>query len=331
MDSRIVDILKKNKIELETDVDLSKRTWIHRGPVVSLYILPHTAEEVEYVVRTLCVEGLTFKVIGHTSNLYFLNTYKIDAIVCTRKLTSVRHTNNTLICEAGVNVSKLSKQCVEEGILGFEGLVGLPGTVGAALVNNSSCFKCSISALMKSAEVLVIQDDGNVERQTFYYDDLGFEFRNSYLKSDKINAIVLSVELNKQTTNNIEELKKLAQNNIDHRTKTQEGKANNLGSVFSIQLAKPLTMSAWSTSRLPAVYAYRLLEHFFRSNAKYKIKRNKILLSLFGYSDVAPYVSPKNLNCFIWKDKGADAAFLRYVAFMREYTIDCKLEIEVCS
>lgn len=318
-----------NHIEYAENVSLAKKTWIHRGPTVPLYITPSTVDELKNVVVFLCEKKKDFKVIGHTSNLYFKDTYCTNAIISTRKMTSYVEKEGQLICDAGVNVSQLAKQCVERGIMGFEGLVGLPGTVAAAVVNNSSCFKCSIFDLLIDVDALLIESDGTCSFRTIKRDELGFIHRSSAIKRGELNAIVLKVRLKVNKTSNIEELKQKSQNNIDLRKKTQEGKAYNLGSIFSGYRSIPIKMTDLGLKKAPQVFIFKLREHFKRNDAKYKLKRNAYLLTLFGYKDIIPYVSKKNINCFMWLDEGADRAFGRYYEFMHRYA-DCNpLEIEV--
>ena len=318
-----------NHIDYAENVSLAKKTWIHRGPVVPYYISPSNVDELKSVVEFLCNNKKDFKVIGHTSNLYFKDTYRTDAIISTRKMTSYIEKDGKLICDAGVNVSQLSKYCIEHGILGFEGLVGLPGTVAAAVVNNSSCFKCSIFDLLIDVDVLLIERDGTCSFRTIKRDELGFTHRSSTIKRGELNAILLKVRLAVNKTTNIDELKQKAQYNIDLREKTQEGKAYNLGSVFSGFHRNKISLTSFGIWGVPKVFVFKVREHFRRTDKDYQLRRNAYLLRLFGYKDVIPYVSKKNINCFMWLDEGSDSAFGRYYEFMHRYA-DCNpLEIEV--
>lgn len=331
MVEKMNQFLDSNHIEYAENVSLAKKTWIHRGPVVPYYISPSNVDELKSVVEFLCNNKKDFKVIGHTSNLYFKDTYRTDAIVSTRKMTTYTEKDGKLICDAGVNISQLSRHCVERGILGFEGLVGLPGTVAAAVVNNSSCFKCSIFDLLIDVDVLLIERDGTCSFRTIKRDELGFAHRSSAIKRGELNAIVLKVRLAVNKTTNIDELKQKAQYNIDLREKTQEGKAKNLGSVFASRKSKPLFFFDLGLLKLPSVLALRVADHFFRNRESYRLKRNSFLLKLFGYKDVIPYVSRKNINCFIWSDERADSAFIRYNEFMHKCFECGNMEIEICE
>ena len=331
MDEKITHFLDSNHIEYAENISLAKKTWIHRGPVVPFYILPSGVDELRSVVEFLYINKKDFKVIGHTSNLYFKDTFSTDAIISTRKMTAFRKKEGKLICDAGVNVTQLSKYCVERGIKGFEGLVGLPGTVAAAVVNNSSCFKCSINELLTDVDVIQYESDGICCFRTLKREELGLSHRSSAIKRKEMNAIVLQVRLSINTTTDIEDLKQKAQHNIDLRTKTQEGKALNLGSIYAGRKSRPLGIFDLGILKFPLVLTLKVVDHFCWHKESYKLKRNSYLLSLFGYKDVIPYVSPKNINCFIWKDNGADCAFVRYDTFMHECFECGEMEIEICK
>ena len=327
----IANTLQESKIEYLENISLKTRTWIHRGPIVPLYVIPKTILELERCIVILHHYKAKYNVVGYTSNLYFMNSYKVDAIVTTVKLTKVDFKEDIIECDTGVNISQLSKQCVEKGYLGFEGLVGLPGTVGAAFVNNSSCFKCSVSKITKYATALIIQESGSLEKAIITADDMHFSHRSSAIKRGELKAILLTIGLKIQKTGNIEELKSIMSSNLKHRKTTQEGPANNLGSVFTRRDARPLGLMDLGIARFPYVLLYRVCDHFFRNNNIYRLKRNTLLLRLYGYKDVIPYVSPKNINCFLWLDDRADTAFLRYQDFMHK-CFDCgNIEIEIYS
>jgi hypothetical protein len=185
--------------------------------------------------------------------------------------------------------------------------------------------------LLIDVDVLLIERDGTCSFRTIKRDELGFAHRSSAIKRGELNAIVLKVRLAVNKTTNIDELKQKAQYNIDLREKTQEGKAKNLGSVFASRKSKPLFFFDLGLLKLPSVLALRVADHFFRNRESYRLKRNSFLLKLFGYKDVIPYVSRKNINCFIWSDERADSAFIRYNEFMHKCFECGNMEIEICE
>ena len=308
---------------------MREKTWIHRGPVVPFYIIPKTSAEFEHIIRFFFTSNIRFKVVGYTSNIYMLDSLQIDAIVTTIKLNNYIFENGVLKCDTGVGVSKLSRICVSNGYKGFEGLIDLPGTVGSAIVNNSSCFQCSISVLLQSAMVLEYNYDGIIEKKQVDKEYFRFSHRNSVIKSGQKKTIILSIALSLCKVDNVNYLKEIADNNSKRRKNEQEGPWQNLGSVYSSRTLKPFNCLSFGFHKFPLVITYKVINRLFSNNIK-KIQniKTKILLKLYGYEDVFHYVSSKNLNCFIWKDENADSKFLRYDEFMNHCFI-CKKEIEV--
>lgn len=123
--------------------------------------------------------------IGHTSNLYILNECNIPVVVSTAKCRYFQIEDGQLFCEAGVGVINLSKQMIKQGIKGFEYLTGLPGTIGAALVNNSSCRENSISELLVSARVVL--KDGSIKIFSLKISNMNLE--TQYSRNMKLKAL----------------------------------------------------------------------------------------------------------------------------------------------
>ena len=75
--------------ECQHNISLKSRTWIHRGGNVKNYYLPKNLEELIDIGRYLFEMNIDFITIGHTSNIYFKNSFNIDSIIDTKRLTSL--------------------------------------------------------------------------------------------------------------------------------------------------------------------------------------------------------------------------------------------------
>lgn len=67
------------------DVPLSSRTWLHRGGNAGVYFTPQTYDEMVLIGKYLYAQKAKFDIIGHSSNIYFLNTYCTDYVIDTKK------------------------------------------------------------------------------------------------------------------------------------------------------------------------------------------------------------------------------------------------------
>lgn len=174
-------ILISNQIFFEENISLKRKTWIKTGGVVKCWIEPNTIEQLSVVVRYLNEKNIYFEIVGHTSNLYFLNDYNPDIVISTRKVRNFTDNDDVLICDCGCIMKNLSRYCINKGYGGYEGLVDLPGTVAGAVFNNSSCFGSSLYELLLKIEYL--KKDGEVI--TLFREDLEYQRRSSILKREQ--------------------------------------------------------------------------------------------------------------------------------------------------
>lgn len=313
--------LKSHSIAYETDVSLKKRTWIHRGGLAGLLISPSSAEELEKVVTFLYVNHIKFLLIGHTSNLYILNESNIPVVVSTAKCRKYSLQGDKLYCESGVGVMYLSKQMIAVGVKGFEYLSGLPGTIGAALVNNSSCRDNSISEILISAKVVL--KDGT--SRMFHPNDFKFEFRNSAFKNGEIEGTIISATLSAQKGDAVK-LQKMAEENDRNRAIRLEGHAKNLGCTVNRCFVNG-KMPIWLRALI--ILNRLFVTPFIQTEEGRRNQRRDFICSVTGYKRIAPYVSSKNPIIFSWLDEGADAAFPQYLEFMRKVYKTDKIEIQI--
>ena len=110
-------------------------------------------------------------------------------------------TENIVEADSGANLAVLAKDCAKNGVGGLEFLIGIPGTVGAAVAVNAGTRTEWISTLVK--EALILNHAG--ELVWMKPDELKFEYRSSLLK--KTSEVVISTKLqgNPDTTANIEQ------------------------------------------------------------------------------------------------------------------------------
>jgi UDP-N-acetylmuramate dehydrogenase len=264
----------------------------------------------------LNVNEIPFDLIGQTSNIFFHSTYNPQVIISTVKMNQYETDGDVLTCECGVSVKKLAKEMLMKGYAGFYGLVGLPGTVGAAAVNNAGCFSCSISSMLISADVLM--PDGVVK--TFLRDDFKYKKRSSVFKRGDVKGVLLFLKLKLKRADNTDEEIKKSEKTKYYRKICQEGPVKNLGSVFANMKMK---------KNVKNIIAFVLAKvgHLF-GMGKRKLIIKRLLLWFYGYKELDHYISDKQINTFVWRDEKAEGMFVTYKEFMDKVFDDLKIEIE---
>ena len=319
---KVISFLQDRNIKYEEKVLLRKKTWIHRGGECKCYITPESSAQLKDIVIFFYDNNIKFLTLGHSSNVYIFNTCNIDYVISTLRCKKYEiDTKGYINCDAGVSVSKLARDMVKQGIKGFEYLTELPGTVGGALYNNSSCIKNSISQLLIEAEF--VRNDGKILFLTS--NDLDFKFRTSILKEKRLKGTILSLKL-KLEYGDSKILEKIAEENSKSRIRLIEGNAHNLGCTVNrcfINGKMPLKYSI-----LLRIYN-KILLITEGNNEERKRKSRDFICRIAGYTDLAQYISPKNIIIFMWKDENADKVFPRYLEFMNKVFRTDKVEIEI--
>lgn len=100
----------------------------------------------------------------------------------------------TLRIQAGENWDELVKSSVEQGLAGIEAMAGIPGTVGAAPVQNIGAYGQELSDVLVRIEFL---DYETHELVILDATELGFDYRSSVIKRGR-TGVITWVELELQ-------------------------------------------------------------------------------------------------------------------------------------
>lgn len=274
---------------------------------------PESIVELKGIISEILSKGENFDIFGYSSNTLFLPSYHAQHVICTKKLGSWSETEDSIICECGVAVSKLSKWGIDHGFVGFEGLTDLPGTIAAAVYGNCGCRGCSVNSMVKSISILNF--DGVVREYTLF--DLEPTYRSTSLKRQSLKGVVLYVTLHKKNGNS-NDLKNIAERNHQIRINLQPSGYNNLGTTFN-----------GGTQPTLKGFVFICAEKIIRIILGKKDSRVSypILLKLIGKSKFIPYVYYWNRYLFL--DEKSHELFNEYFAFVKTLYKDARLEIEI--
>ncbi len=313
----IDSILQQNNIPYHKHVSLKTKTWIKRGGETRYWVQPATKEQLILVVEILNQTSIVYEVVGSTSNCFFTEEYNPEVTISTTKINTVIFGEEEIECDCGYNMIRLSKYCIKHGISGYEGFIGLPGTVGGAVINNSGAYNSEISRLVRKIE-LITPDNKIIYLNR---EQMNYSYRNSSLKSKLILGVVLSVVLDACQREDSQKLKNKAHEFIQHRKKYQENKYPNLGSIHS---ELKLWENKWSFKSLLFKILSRILK-FLPC-----IPGNKLIFYLHGHPGLSKFVSEKSINCFIWKDPStSENDFFMYLDFFKKHSKSAILEIQI--
>lgn len=181
-------------------VPLAQLTTLRTGGAPERMIDALTADELVSALRAAWAEERPLLVLGGGSNL-FVGDEPFDGTVIRvltkgiERMPSARPGFVRVRVQAGHDWDALVAFAVEQGLAGIEAMSGIPGTVGAAPVQNIGAYGQEIVQTLAEVE-LIDETDGEVS--TVAADELGLGFRTSVLKHhygsvpDR-SAVILSV------------------------------------------------------------------------------------------------------------------------------------------
>jgi UDP-N-acetylmuramate dehydrogenase len=140
--------------------------------------------EVQDLVTWAQSQNLKFIIIGHGSNIVWRDE-GYDGLVIVNKIAgkqilSQDESSATVMLGAGESWDEATAWTVEQGLSGIEFLSLIPGTVGAAPVQNIGAYGSEIALTLKEVGVY---DTENNSFESILNESCGFSYRNSRFKS----------------------------------------------------------------------------------------------------------------------------------------------------
>lgn len=164
---------------VRADVPLGPMVWLGIGGPARYFAEPVAFEELQRLQRAAGEASLAVRILGDGSNV-LVREAGVDGLVIRLSAAATSQLEidgDRMVAGAGAKLSHAVIKSVGAGLGGLEHLVGIPGTVGGAVVGNVTGGGRDIGSVVESVEVL--KSDGT--RRTIPEEDLGFSHRKSTL------------------------------------------------------------------------------------------------------------------------------------------------------
>ena len=324
----LTEDLRQARIRYSKNVSMKLYSYFRTGGVAKIIIFPDSEFELALTLTLLKRKGVHFKVIGRTTNLLFLDDADYSAIVSTSRLHQIRHDSGAgkVYAEAGVDIADLARFFLSVGSSGFEGLEGIPGSLGGAVFMNASAYGSSLSTTLESVRVW----DEETGFSLLTLPDLKLGYRKSVFHEADNKKVIIGAHFGLAPGDTDEIYRKMS---LFHnkRHKYQEFMYPTLGSLFAGSVYRELAKFSLLYYMVSAAY------YFF--NYRFKIFRrespddrrwlNSFTEKVFDLRfPVAPY-SAKDMNTLINNGQHTDV-YIAYIEKMKELTKGkLKLENEI--
>jgi UDP-N-acetylmuramate dehydrogenase len=221
---------------IKPQVPLTTLTSFKVGGPAELYIAPRRTEDLQASLAWASSQSLPITLLGAGSNLLISDRGLPGLVICTRYLRSTQFDEATgqVTAAAGEPIARLAWQAAERGWSGLEWAVGIPGTVGGAIVMNAGAHQACAADILVDTHTLT--GDGSTKIWT--PSQLEFSYRTSNLQPNTHHSSPQTVRLVTQATFQLqpgtdpEALMATTTTHMNQRRTTQPYHLPSCGSVF---------------------------------------------------------------------------------------------------
>jgi len=177
---------------IQENVDLRPYTTFGIQASARYFTSLESTEDVhEFLSSSLYAKGKHL-ILGGGSNMLFTGDY--DGLVARMEIKGIRVIDETqdnviLYAAAGENWHRLVIHCVENNYGGIENLSLIPGTTGAAPMQNIGAYGVEIKDAIISVEAI---DKSSLERRTFSNEECAFGYRESIFKQGARDQYIIT-------------------------------------------------------------------------------------------------------------------------------------------
>jgi len=220
---------------LRVNEPLCRHTSFAIGGPADLLVSAREPDELCELVTVAQANGVPSLVIGGGTNILVADGGVRGLVVVSECREYTIDQDGMLVAQAGALLSRIARSTSSNGWAGFEWAVGIPGTVGGAVVGNAGAYGGCMADVVHW--VSLAQRDGVVSRVDV--DELKYGYRTSALKTcrPEERPVVLEIGLQLEPGDAEELTRKVERITARRKAQTPEGRC--AGSMFKRTLQYP--------------------------------------------------------------------------------------------
>ncbi len=192
------------------------------GPARYFFVMTRT-EDLPPLLQLAWEEKVSVLILGGGANM-LISDKGYDGLVILNNSHNITIEGNKVLVDGGVKLMTIIQKTLEHNLVGFEYMVGIPGTIGASIRGNAGIPGWEMKDYLVSATLVSLQ--GEVKEVTKDY--FQFAYRTSILKQTK--EIVLNATLFLQSGDSAAAKQRMKEIHENRIKKQPQGKS--CGSFF---------------------------------------------------------------------------------------------------
>lgn len=173
------------------NVSLKPYVTLRAGGSAERFVTARDRDELAMHALIAQAEGWPISVLGWGSNMLPSDDGVPGIVIRNLARTFQDDGTGSVWVETGFGYQDLFLKTVQLGYRGLEFAVGIPGSIGGALVSNAGAYRSNISEFVRELDVV-----WNGKREVVGADWMGFKYRDSVLRTGEVtNAVVLAIRM----------------------------------------------------------------------------------------------------------------------------------------
>jgi UDP-N-acetylmuramate dehydrogenase len=177
-------------MKIEYQISLKERHTFHCNNIAEYFITVDEISEIQEVVEFANSKNLPLIPIGDGANFLFTTEIVKAVFIKIDKKDILIGDNNYVKAYSGVDWDFFVSFTLDNLLYGLENLSGIPGTVGASVVQNIGAYGVEVAQFVQEVEAFDISLNKFVVLDK---NSLNFAYRDSIFKKNRGNFIVTSV------------------------------------------------------------------------------------------------------------------------------------------
>jgi UDP-N-acetylmuramate dehydrogenase len=182
----------KNKMDIQENYSLKEHNTFGIDVRAKYFAAFKSVEELKQLISYANEQSLSILILGEGSNILF--TKNFDGLVLKNAIIGieiVKQTDQHVYIKTGAGViwHDLVLYTIEKQLSGIENLSLIPGTVGAAPIQNIGAYGIELKDTFECLEAVSIEDGNSMY---FEYDTCQFGYRNSIFKNSLKGKLVIT-------------------------------------------------------------------------------------------------------------------------------------------
>lgn len=176
---------------VQPNASLRPYVTLRAGGNAERLVVAHSADELFETAAVEQVAGKRPTILGWGSNVLPSDAGVAGLTVVNAARALSVEPEGRLLAESGCGFQEVFLKAAQAGLRGLEFGVGIPGTVGGALVSNAGAYRSCVSEFLTQIEVVE-----NGLRRWVTPDWMEFAYRDSVLRRpSRPNAVILQIEM----------------------------------------------------------------------------------------------------------------------------------------